>query len=84
MRCVECPYYATNKESNLCVLTGSECFKSVIACPLDIKCESLERCKGCKYLKSVNAGNCNFYGCSHYPYKGKWISEIEICPIVSD
>ena len=40
-----------------------------------------ERCNGCKYCRQITAtGNWSFKGCTHTPYKGKLISEIEKCP----
>lgn len=44
-----------------------------------------KRCEGCKYANIVHAtGGFKFLGCSHKPYKGKWIIEIESCPLEVD
>ena len=41
-----------------------------------------KRCEGCKCANIVHAtGGFKFLGCSHKPYKGKWIIEIESCPL---
>jgi hypothetical protein len=45
------------------------------------------RCIGCKHrmpLAAVpgdNNGSFLFYGCTHEPYKGKWVIEIGKCPL---
>lgn len=33
----------------------------------------------CYHTNSVN-GDWIFNGCVHYPYKGKWVAEIDVCP----
>lgn len=40
------------------------------------------RCEGCEFAKRISAqmSNWSFIGCTHEPYKGKWIVEIEDCP----
>ena len=42
------------------------------------------RCKNCEYAKTINAtGNWEFVGCTHAPYKGKWVVEIKDCPKIN-
>lgn len=40
------------------------------------------RCEGCEFAKriSVKMDNWSFIGCTHKPYDGEWIVEIEDCP----
>lgn len=39
------------------------------------------RCKDCEHAKELNATmNWKFIGCTHEPYKGKWVAEIKDCP----
>lgn len=41
----------------------------------------MKRCEGCEYAKEINAtGDWKFIGCTHEPYKGKWVAEIKDCP----
>lgn len=40
------------------------------------------RCKGCKYARTINSTEgWQFVGCICEPYKGKWVVEIENCPM---
>ena len=44
----------------------------------------IERCKACYHCHIVGTQNkpvFQFRGCYHSPYKGKWVIEIEDCPI---
>lgn len=35
----------------------------------------------CEFARMVTAtGGWSFYGCTHEPYHGKWIAEINECP----
>lgn len=44
--------------------------------------ERNRRCKECKYNKSINAQeDWWFIGCYCKPYRGKWVAEIEKCPL---
>lgn len=48
----------------------------------DIETQRDKRCKNCEDARVVYAtGGFKFLGCSHKPYKGKWIIEIESCPL---
>lgn len=39
-------------------------------------------CDGCRYCRTVYAaGGWSFRGCYHNPYHGKWVAEIQNCPI---
>ena len=39
------------------------------------------RCNPCKYSRCIVAnGQFMFLGCTHPPYKGKWVVEIKNCP----
>jgi len=44
---------------------------------------SKKPCRKCKYAKSVCAGpeNWFFTGCFYGDYRGKWVAEIENCPM---
>lgn len=47
-----------------------------------VEIERNRRCKECKYSKSINAQeDWWFIGCTHKPYRGKWVVEIEKCPL---
>lgn len=37
-------------------------------------------CSKCKYGQRTSAWKINFIGCTHKPYKGKWVAEIDECP----
>lgn len=48
-----------------------------------------DRCKGCPFAKTIYTGPAvgyengrqwTFTGCTHAPYRGKWVKEIEKCP----
>ena len=44
--------------------------------------ERNRRCKECEYSKSINAQeDWWFIGCYCKPYRGKWVVEIEKCPL---
>lgn len=53
---------------------------------MDIGYERNERCKNCKYCRDVYTSppQVKFQGCYCEPYKGKWVTEIEICPNVAE
>jgi hypothetical protein len=38
------------------------------------------RCSDCDSASVVSASNWSFIGYRHEPYKGKWVSEIKVCP----
>ena len=39
------------------------------------------RCNPCKSARAIVAnGQFMFLGCTHSPYKGKWVAEIKDCP----
>lgn len=38
-------------------------------------------CTKCEHSQIVSAGNFAFLGCYHTPYKGKWVAEIDECPM---
>ena len=41
------------------------------------------RCKDCGFHRRVHCGNNFFFmGCDCEPYKGKWVEEIEVCPLL--
>jgi len=45
-------------------------------------CGKVNQIHLCKYARLVHAnGGWSFYGCTHEPYHGKWIAEIEECPL---
>lgn len=47
-----------------------------------VEIERNKRCKECEYGKSINAqDDWWFIGCYCKPYRGKWIVEIEKCPL---
>lgn len=35
----------------------------------------------CKYARQLNIGCGKIIGCTCSPYKGKWVAEIDKCPI---
>ena len=40
-----------------------------------------ERCEPCNHSKIISCnGRFRFLGCTHTPYKGKWVVEIKDCP----
>ena len=42
----------------------------------------LERCRGCEYVRTYYAqDDWRFPGCTHSPYSGKRVIEIEECPM---
>lgn len=42
------------------------------------------RCNPCKFSRCIVAnGQFMFLGCTHPPYKGKWVAEIKNCPKVA-
>ena len=44
---------------------------------------SYRRCKDCGFRRRIHCGdNIFFLGCDHVPYKGKWVEEIEVCPLL--
>lgn len=44
----------------------------------------MEKCNGCQFARKIGAGNWYFIGCTHDPYKGKWIAELKSCPLIED
>lgn len=40
------------------------------------------RCKNCKYCRDVytQSPQKKIRGCYHEPYRGKWVTEIDVCP----
>lgn len=41
------------------------------------------RCETCRHARSFSAaGWGRFLGCTQQPYKGKWVIEIEFCPLM--
>lgn len=52
-------------------------------CSLDISVLRSERCKNCKHCRIITAQDgWMFSGCTHEPYHGMWVIEIENCPLV--
>lgn len=46
---------------------------------------SQKRCLHCKFHRVYGANGCwTFIGCRHSPYSGKWVAEIETCPLTDD
>lgn len=41
-----------------------------------------KKCRTCKFCREVRC-DWPFFGCFCEPHKGKWIAEIEICPLES-
>lgn len=49
----------------------------------DNKSVKTGRCDGCKHCRTVYAtGQWEFNGCYHPPYRGKWVAEIKVCPMM--
>lgn len=41
-----------------------------------------KKCESCKYSRDIYAQDgFLFIGCTHEPYKGKWVKEIKNCPM---
>lgn len=46
------------------------------------KCGETNKKHLCQWCRMITAtGGWSFYGCTHEPYHGKWIAEIEDCPL---
>lgn len=42
------------------------------------RCENCDRARA---FTTAGVGTMRFLGCTHLPYKGKWVIEIEHCPL---
>lgn len=42
--------------------------------------EQKTKCEKCKFMMKVSMRPWLFLGCTHKPYKGKWVAEIDSCP----
>ena len=45
-------------------------------------CGEINNIHLCEYARMITAnGGWSFYGCTHEPFRGKWIAEINECPL---
>jgi hypothetical protein len=43
---------------------------------------NIEKCKECMYSRIISAQHdFKFLGCEYGDYKGKWVAEIDVCPL---